>query len=258
MPRHVRCLAACAALPLLLAAAPAAAQVNVEPLRQQLSEDGLGGRVQASVAGYAGNTDGVVLGSGAFVGWRGSRHVAYAVLTGDYTKLNGEVSVAKWFAHLRHNYRLLPWLFWEEYAQIDSDRFRRVTLRQLLGTGPRFQLLDSETAQLFYGASYMYEHTQLASDTENERGQGSAHRFSNYLAVTVRCDERISLSSVAYVQPRFDRPADLRVLSVSSADFTITDRLHSRLDVVVRYGSRVPPDIERADLELKNSLEILF
>lgn len=234
------------------------AQVNVEPLRQQLGSDGWGGRVQASVAGYAGNTDGVILGSAAFVGARSQRHLAYAVLSGDYTKLDGMVNVAKWFAHARHNYRLRGWLFWEEYAQLESDRFRRVTVRELVGTGPRFGLLRGQTVELFYGASYMYEHTLLATNEATERGQGVAHRFSNYLALTLRAQDRIALSSVTYAQPRFDAPKDVQVLSVSSADFTITERLHSRLDAVVRYGSVVPGDIRSADFELKNSLELLF
>lgn len=238
--------------------APAEAQVNVEPLRQQLAADGWGGRAQASVAGYAGNTTGVILGSAGFVGVRGSDNVGYAVLTGDYTKLNGAVSVAKWFAHARHNYELEPWLFWEEYAQLESERFRRVSLRALAGTGSRFELYGSDTLEVFYGASYMYEHTRLSSDEGSTRGQGSAHRFSNYVALTLRTDERVVLSSVTYAQPRIDAPEDARVLSVNSADFTITKRLHSRLDAVFRYSSTVPPDIARADFELKNSLEVLF
>jgi hypothetical protein len=242
----------------LLVARLANAQVNVEPLRQQLATDGWAGRAQASVAGYAGNTTGVILGSAGFVGLRGAHNLAYAVLTGDYTRLNSVVSVAKWFAHARHNYELEPWLLWEEYAQLESERFRRVSLRALAGTGPRLRLFSSDALEVFYGASYMYERTRLSSDELGTRGQGGAHRFSNYLAVTMRADDRVVLSSVTYAQPRIDAPEDARVLSVSSADFTITKRLHSRLDAVLRYSSVVPPDIARADFELKNSLEVLF
>jgi hypothetical protein len=251
---------ACGAVCLLggLWAEPALAQVNVEPLRQQLAADGWGGRIQASVAAYAGNTSGVVLGSAGFIGLRGSDHLGYAVLTGDYTKLDGVVSVAKWFAHARHNYSLKSWLFWEEYAQLESERFRRVSLRALVGTGPRFKLFENAMLDLFCGVSYMYEHTRLSTGEDSMRGQGGAHRISNYVALTLRAQERIVLSSVTYAQPRADDPGDVRALSVSSADFTVTKRLHSRLDAVLRYSSVVPPDIARADFELKNSLELLF
>ncbi|RYZ02355.1 MAG: DUF481 domain-containing protein [Myxococcales bacterium] len=248
-----RALLACS---VLLWSVSAQAQVNVEPLRQQLKEDGWGGRLQASVATYAGNTEGVILGSAAFFGARGLRNVVYTTLSGDYARLNGTVSVAKWFAHARHNYELSDMLWWEVYGQLESDRFRRVAVRELVGTGPRVGLLQTDAVELFYGVSYMYEHQDYS--TEELDADRTAHRISNYLAVTVKAQERIVLSNVTYAQPRLTRFKDVDLLSVSSADFTVTKRLHSRLDAVVRYSSVVPSDIERFDVELKNSLEFLF
>jgi Protein of unknown function, DUF481 len=232
------------------------AQVNVEPLRQQLTQDGWGGRVRASVATYAGNTEGVILGSAGFVGARGQRNLAYGVLNGDYARLNGAVSVAKWFAHGRYNYELSDDLWWEVYGQIESDRFRRVAVREVVGVGPRLALLQTAVIDLFYGVAYMYEHEDFS--TEERHADGTAHRVSNYLAVTMKLHERIVLTNVTYAQPRLTRFSDVDLLSASSADFTVTKRLHSRLDAVVRYSSVLPADIERFDLELKNSLELLF
>jgi hypothetical protein len=242
----------------LLVSPHASAQVNVEPLRQQVAEDGFGARLRASLTSYAGNTRGLILGGAALMGMRTHQHLAYVDLSSDYTRLNGEVSVAKWFAHARHNYQLLPWLWWEEFGQLESDRFRRVTVRELIGTGPRFGLYQTEAFETFYGASYMYEHTVLTTSDRRPVGQGGVHRFNNYVAVTLRAHERVSLSSVTYFQPRFDRPSDLTLLSVSSAIFTITDRLKSRVDATVRYESVTPSDVTSGDLELKSSLEVVF
>lgn len=242
----------------LLFAKASAAQVNIEPLRQQVAERGFGARVRASVASYAGNTRGVIFGSAGLMGVQGSRNMAFLTLSGDYTRLNGEVSVAKWFGHARHDYQVNGLLWWEEYAQIESDRFRRVTLRELVGTGPRLGLLQSEQLQLFYGASYMYEHTNLDTNSAGGRGEGGSHRFSNYLAVTLRAHERIVLSSVTYVQPRFDQPDDVTVLSVNGAEFVVTQRLRSRIDATYRYDSVTPADVRRSDLELKSALELTF
>lgn len=236
----------------------ASAQVNVEPFREQLTEERFGARLRASVASYAGNTRGVIFGSAGLFGVRSARNFAYVALTGDYTRLNGEVSVAKWFGHLRHDRRLTPILWWEEYGQIESDRFRRVNVRELVGTGPRIGLVQSATLRLFYGVSYMYEHTNLDTDEGEGRGEGGAHRLSNYLAATVTVQERIVLSNVSYCQPRFDAPSDVVVLSVSSADFTVTPLLHSRLDATIRYDSVTPADVHAADIELKSSLELVF
>lgn len=242
----------------LLGAPAARAQVNVEPLREQVSDDGFGARVRASVSSYAGNTRGIIFGGSALFGADLRRNVAYLVLTGDYAKLNGAISVAKWFAHARYNYELRRWLWWEVYGQIESDRFRRVTLRELLGTGPRFALLRSENVDIFYGASYMYERTNLDTASRGSRGEGVAHRFSNYAALTLRMHDRISVTSVTYAQPRFDEPSDVTLLSVNGADFEVTELLHSRIDLTVRYDSVTPADVAAADLELKSSLEATF
>jgi hypothetical protein len=236
----------------------ARAQVNIEPYRQKVAQQGSGVAVRASMASYAGNTRGVIFGSAALVGIHGAKNFAFLTLSGDYTRLNGEVSVAKWFGHLRHDYQLRDWLAWEEYGQIESDRFRRIRLRELVGTGPRFGLARGDVFELYYGASYMYEHTKLDTAATGGRGQGGAHRFSNYISALLHAHERVTLSSVTYYQPRFDRVSDYILLSVNGADFTITSRLHSRVDVVARFDSITPPDVKRADLELKSALELTF
>ena len=99
-----------------LCAAPltAAAQVNVEPLRQQVAERGFSARLAGSLTGYAGNTQGVQLASSAFVGGRYTEHLIYGAGSASYTRLNEVISVAKWFGHLRYNYELEPWLFWAD------------------------------------------------------------------------------------------------------------------------------------------------
>ncbi len=246
------------ALSSVLFSREASAQVNVEPLRQQVTARRFGAHIAASTDAYAGNTQGVVFGSSALLGGRTERNFGYLDVSGDYSKLGGIVSVAKWFAHLRHNFELDHGIWWEEYAQIESDRFRRVQLRELLGTGPRFALFQSKPFELFVGVSYLFEHTALDSADVDPRGQGTFERLSNYVAVTFKPDERILISTVDYVQPRIDRFSDYKVLSVSSVAFTITTHLQSRLDATARYESFTPSDVRSADLELKSSLQVVF
>lgn len=243
---------------LLTIARVATAQVNVEPLRQQVTARKFGARINASVSSYAGNTQGVIFGGAALAGGRTARHFGYVDVSGDYTRLGGIVSVAKWFAHLRHNLEIDSWVWWEEYAQLESDRFRRVQLRELAGTGPRVRVLGSRFFEVFLGTSYMVEVTQLNSSDADPAGQGIFERWSNYVAATLNPDERIVISTVNYVQPRIGHFSDYKVLSVSGVDFKVTERLHSRVDATARYESRAPSDVRHADLELKSSLEIRF
>ena len=232
--------------------------MNVEPLRQQVTERRFGARINASTTTYAGNTQGVVFGGAALLGGRTERNFGYLDVSGDYSRLAGVVSVAKWFAHLRHNFQINPDVWWEEYAQLESDRFRRVQLRELAGTGPRFRLAHGAMVELYWGTSYMLEHTALDSADPDPEGQGTFERWSSYVAATFKPQDRILISTVSYVQPRINRFSDYKLLSVSGADFRITTHLHSRVDVTARYESLAPSDVRHSDLELKSSLEVVF
>jgi hypothetical protein len=247
----------CVALLLFASTNPASAQVNVEPIRKQLDESGFGARLRLSMAAYQGNTQGIVLGTSALFGGRTERHLLFLAASADYAHLGGETSVKKSFVHLRHNYELASRLWWEEFVQLETDRFRRIELRGLLGTGPRVAVISSEPVELYYGTAYMIEYTRV-----NEGSDGGArtlrHRWNNYVALTYRPDPRISLSTITYYQPRFDEPSDAHVLNVTGLEFKVTTLLQTRLDATTRYESVTPAGVKSSDLELKSSLELKF
>ena len=154
LARHV---AAALCFAMGLSSAPARAQVNVEVLRRSLSLSGFGGKLDASVATYQGNTRGTNLGASGLIGAQTGRHLGYAHANGRYTRLGGEVSVANYFAHLRYNYQLAQPLWAEALAQAESDRFRRLELRQLLGAGVRWAAFDAPELAAYYGLTYLLE-----------------------------------------------------------------------------------------------------
>lgn len=246
----------CGVLAATIWAAPsiATAQVNVEPLRQQVAERGFGARLGGSLTSYAGNTRGIQLSTSGFVGGRFGSHLLYGAGSASYTQLNEVVSVAKWFGHLRYNYELLPWLFWEVFGQVEGDRFRRVTLRRLLGTGPRLELISSDDFDLSCGTSYLNEVSTIADGG----GRRSVQRWNNFVSAELRAHPKIVLSSVTYVQPNFADFGDMHLLSVLGADFEITGRLHSVFGATLRYENPPAPQVKPADLEIKSSLDVVF
>ena len=52
--------------------------------------------------------------------------------------------------------------------------------------------------------------------------------------------------------------SDYHLLSVNGAEFKVTERLNSRIDVTIRYESVTPSGVESGDLEFKSSLEVSF
>lgn len=253
----------CAPLLLIawLASSTASAQVvNVEALRKNLTKPGVHGKLGGSITTYAGNTTGTELGAVALVGYRRERHLVYVNTSANYSNMGGDVNVANAFLHFRYNYALSDWVAWEIFAQSESDRFRRVRLRSLLGTGPRFTIVQGETVSLFYGLSYMYEHTNLgASIADNPVRPNDVQRLNNYAALLIVLDpDRAQLSNTIYFQPRLDDLRDVRVLDVLSLEVSIIGQISASLQGTLRYENPVPQPLKHADLMVKNLLGVTF
>jgi hypothetical protein len=249
----------------LLAAAvgaPRAAdgQVNVEGLRKSLTAPGIHGSLTGSLTTYQGNTMGSELGGTVLVGYREARHLGYLSASSNYSRSGGEPRVANAFAHFRYNYVLSPRLAAEVFTQVESDRFRRLQLRSLLGFGPRFTLAEGKGGALYYGVSYMYVHTNLAQSVADRPVRpADVHRLNNYAALLVVLDpERASLGNTLYFQPRIDDLRDIQLLDVLSLDVSIAGRIAASLQATLRYEAPVPPPIKRVDLVVKNLIGVTF
>ncbi len=230
------------------------AQVNVEPVRNRLNGTGRTLDVKANLTGKTGNTEQLAFGAAALLGLRDERNLFYISSTADYSRLNHETNVASAFAHARYNRKFLEWLWGELFAQMESDRFRRVALRTLLGAGPRFILTETPELAVYYGASYMLEVTERTTAVTADRREQIAHRFNNYATLNVHPHPRIGLSETVYYQPRFDRWSDYWLLSVFSARFEVTQTLSTQIDFTAHRESSVPPGVKRTDTTVVSSL----
>jgi uncharacterized protein DUF481 len=262
LPRALRraCQFALLLLSIPLAPSRARAQVNVESLRKQLTQQGVHGKLGGSITTYNGNTIGTELGGSALVGYREGPELVYFSTNANYANLGGDVQVANAFVHFRYNYAVEDRVAVELFTQGESDRFRRLRLRTLVGAGLRFKLAESEAAALFYGVSYMYEHTTLgASVADNPVRPADVHRMNNYAALLLVLEPgRAALSNTLYCQPRFDDFRDLRLLDILSLDVTVTGVVTASLQATLRYENPVPESIKPADLTVKNTLGVTF
>jgi hypothetical protein len=235
-------------------------QVNVEVLRKQLTKEGVHGRLGGSITTYNGNTRGTELGGSTLVGYRSGRDLGYLNINANYSNFSGEVQVANAFIHLRYNYKINDWLAAEAFAQAENDRFRRLRLRTLFGVGLRFTVAETEMVSLFYGVSYMYEHTELSESVADRPVRpNDVSRMNNYAALLLVLDPgRAALSNTMYFQPRFDDFSDVRLLDILSLDVSITGRISASLQGTLRCEAPVPPTLKPVDLMVKNMLGVTF
>ncbi len=235
-------------------------QVNVEVLRKSLTKEGTHGTLGGSITTYNGNTSGMELGGTGLVGYRSGRDLGYFHTNANYSNFGGEVQVANAFAHLRYNYKINDGVAAEVFTQGESDKFRRLSLRTLVGVGARFTVAEGDTLSLFYGVSYMSEHTSLSpSVSDRPVRPADVHRMNNYAALLLVLDPgRAALSNTIYCQPRFDDFRDVRLLDVLSLDVTVSGRISASLQGTLRYEAPVPASLSRADLMVRNMLGVTF
>ncbi len=242
----------------VLTSSPAArAQVDTEILRSRVHDQGTSLVLQGMLDGHTGNTSGLtadgLVGGGVATG----RHLMFGFASADYARLNGTLGVDKSFAHARYVYEIGPLLWWEAFAQAQSDYFQRIEIRDLLGTGPRFGLYRSEELGVFLGVAYMFEH-DVTTTAPGQTGewQPIAERVSTYLTAHAKLQDGVDAVVTLYAQPRIDAPSDVRVLTDCGFVFKVGSRLSTSILFTGHYDSRPPPSVLPADTELKNSIAL--
>jgi Protein of unknown function, DUF481 len=230
------------------------AQMNAEALRSTLKKNPRFLWLESALVGRSGNTQTLSFTASAFGGLTSDPHLFFARTSADYGKADGETTVARWVAHARYNYSLSRFVALEALTQVQHDRFRRLEVRDLYGAGFRFTLVDAGDFEVVAGTTYLLEHEVLEAVPGSPSFNDVWHRSSNYAGVNVKLNPLVDLSSVTYVQPRFDRPLDFRVLSESYVSFAISKHLSARISGSLWYDSRPPFDVRTYDLEIKNSL----
>ena len=230
----------------------AASGLNVERLRMNPDEDGVHGGFTIGVDFQAGNSNRLELSTSAAVAFRRGRHLGFLIGASKYSTRTRAAAgeglsalfdpssrfVNKANLHLRYNYELRPWFVPEVFTQVERDQFLLLEGRVLFGLGPRFVPFNDGRFALSLGTDWMLEYEALDPTlvVSPLPAQTLVHRWSSYLAL-VYTGERLRMSSTTYVQPRFDRFSDLRLLSDATIDVTLIEPVSLRLDLRVRWDS---------------------
>ncbi|MEO8877933.1 MAG: DUF481 domain-containing protein [Polyangiaceae bacterium] len=237
----------------------ARAQVNTEPLRKKLKTKGWSFTLQGSLDAREGNTQGVDASTAGGVGFATGRHLGFIFGSAELARFNGVTSIDNSFVHARYNYEFLSWLWGEAFAQLQSDEFQRILLRDLVGLGPRFGAYQSKSLDVFVGTGWMVEHDAInAIPGSGDRTEFNAHRWNNYVSANYELDTRVSFASTLYVQPRWNDFSDCRVLESSALIFKITTALAASIVGTYHYDSSPPTGVKTTDVDVKNVLSVTY
>ena len=262
----------------ILGSSSAQAQVNTEKLREDNPQGGFSGFAGTSVALRQGNINRLRIDASLRAQHESLQSVplnATSTLTKKATKqlffIVGELTFAekdtasgtdvyinKSFTHARWTNMWLARLGTEVFSQIQYNQAIRLQLRALGGAGLRWAAVESDFADVYAGAGYMFEHEVL--DVAEPNDVSHNHRMTNYVSLSLKFfEDKVSLMNTAYAQPRVDDFSDYRIISESILNIEAHKHLVLGIALNVRYDSEPPVEVtEKLDLELKNTLKIMF
>ncbi|MCO6492239.1 MAG: DUF481 domain-containing protein [Phaeodactylibacter sp.] len=167
------------------------------------------------------------------------------------------------FGHLRYNYRSRDWLTWEAFAQAQYDKIQQIDLRLLAGTGPRLRLIRSDSAQLYFGALYMFEHEESRNEFEEpepftERLILDDHRLSTYLSAGLQITSYLAVNHVTYYQPNLSNFSDFRISSETTLSVKLTGRLSLRTYFQLIYDTEPLVPVPNAMYVLNNGFSLVL
>ena len=278
---HGRAVRALATLALATAlTVPATAQVNTEKTRVGANEPGWGGTFDVNASLQRGNTEREILGAGVRLQYAwpppegasdgaestvgdqatGPANVIFLVSNYSFTRLNDNRYINHAQGHLRFIRQHSPRISFEVFGQYQFNEFIRLEDRFLAGGGGRFALVQAERTEVYVGTGYMLEQETLDLPASLPDPRSSEHhRSTSYLTVRYNSEnERLRLVQTVYVQPRLDRLQDFRLLSETSFEIHLFQRLALAINLNVTHDSEPPTGIEETDVVLSNSLRYSF
>ena len=137
----------------------------------------------------------------------------------DLTKSNSININNAGFVHFRYTRKFNSLFRWEAFIQNQTHEKLLIDNRTLLGTGPRFKLIDKPKLKSSLGAMYMYE---IEKTLEEVPQQNNNHRMSSYFTFTYAFPNDVcELNTITYYQPVLTNLSDCRITNQTSLSFKV-------------------------------------
>ena len=175
----------------------------------------------------------------------------------NFTKAGNTTFASNSFFHLRHNYKLNSWLRWEEFTQVQTNKVTGIELRYLLGTGPRFKLIQRPWISIYVGTAIMYEYEREVGP-ENIKIIHEQPRSSSYLSFTIQSNESFKWAQTVYYQTLYDFPEDHRFATQTDLEFKISKKLSYVLTYKMLYDTLPAFGIPNTTYSLESYLSLKF
>ena len=224
---------------LVLTTTIAAQIVNIEDRRSR--PDSLGWRGQVDLAGQLTENSNRVLTlkGGIRLDALGERSHGLVLANYQLIQAGADNLINDGFFHLRYGYDLGDRIRWETFTQLQYNEQLRLSVRWLVGTGPRLALLPKKPGRrMNLGILYMFEYDEFSASDISYRD----HRLSMYLSTRIPLSQQLIFTNTTYYQPllfSFEVP---RVSMVSNLEFKLSSWLSFTSNLNFTHDGRLGRD----------------
>lgn len=232
--------------------------VNIQPLLGPATADGFSLELTGSAELKTGNVDLFVGKGGLLMSLSAGQHRVISASSGVLGIKNDAEYLNALFSHLRYQVYFTEAFAWEVWVQGTSDRFKRLSFRGLVGTGPRLELFRSAGFDLAIGLHYMFEMEELRRDDDPDEPLAEEnHRANTYLSFSWDILDQLTLTETVYFQPKLSAPADdFRLAN----EVRLTAKVHKNFGLgtnfQIAYDHAPPPEVEGLDTALLATITV--
>lgn len=229
--------------------------VNIENARLHTDTTGWAGNTNANVAIIKTVQNIFSLDLNAHVQFKSKKDLY--LLLGSYGMLNGGGTklVDNSFLHFRYNRKLNNHLRWEAFTQIQKNVINHIEYRFLVGTGPRFKVVDHKMFKLFWASLMMLE-------KEKAKIQPARSAFdwrnSTYVSFSIYPNSQLDLVSTTFFQPLIRLFNDYRVLNQSKLRVKATKKLSLSMNYNYLFDHFPPEGTPKTNYSFSTGLDYDF
>lgn len=218
--------------------------INVESNRMQEDTSRFAGQVSASFSYQQNNNSTLLEAKGALnLQTRSKSRKDVFLLLGNYDLKQANTGNLSndGFVHFRYTHKFNNFFRLEGFVQYQTNPVLLLDNRMLIGTGPRFKILNKPTLKSSLGTMYMFE---IENTLEKIPNHYTNHRLSTYFTFNyVFADDKIEFNTIAYYQPLFNNFADFRITNQTMLSFKILKRISLQFGINYLYDASPPKGV---------------
>ena len=229
--------------------------VNVESQRMQKDTTGWFGNFGSGFLFERNAVKVVAINVSAYVEYQNRKsdylfYANYSLLEGNGHSLNDNT-----FYHVRYNYKLSRPLHWEAFTQLQQNDITGIKFRRLVGTGPRFKLVESKKFILHAATAVMYEYEK------EETTPVISHndiRSTSYISLNYKPSENAEITGAVFYQPLFRNYHDYRVLNEITAKLKLVKHFSFKVVWYYLHDSKPAAGTPKFNYSISNGIQYDF